>query len=508
MSSMTGSSNQVATGIHESETSRLQRETDVFTKKLEHEKRQLMVVEDQIKQATAEIEEKKAKIKAIKPSKEELKKRNAAVNNIQKAIRNEELRLNETNAKNIDLKKEIDVHRKEIISTQKQIKRYFKKIKKTMRKAKDTNFDYVKDKKKAEETNDQILALKAKHEEEKSRFEKEIRNLQQRLNEKDPSEDTKEKTLNNTVDHKQPAEIITGGAKTEFSNPISILKMRLNKIISINKEKKKLVDQYIRNVKLIEDAFEQIKESTGISSIDEIVTTFIKAEEQNYSLFNYVNRLGQETDQLEETNKKIKLDIENFKKSEQLDELDREKHIQNMHTQITEMRNEIDNACKDKDLFKKQLGIIQDHVERMVTLFKKSKFILAVASNMSYEDGTAFNDTNVIQYLAELEEYISSLITYQAFKNDDPYAAISAIPFEKLEEKKHEKQKKNLDIPSGTQFEGGPEGEKAEDETVIVNSKELYNRFWVLVNSGKLNYVTRSNVQKQPPGPHITKADS
>ena len=61
----------------------------------------------------------------------------------------------------------------------------------------------------------------------------------------------------------------------------------------------------MRNVKVIEDAFEQIKEATGITSIDEIVTSFIKAEEQNYSLLNYVNRLGTETDVLEETNREI-----------------------------------------------------------------------------------------------------------------------------------------------------------------------------------------------------------
>jgi Asp-tRNA(Asn)/Glu-tRNA(Gln) amidotransferase C subunit len=52
------------------------------------------------------------------------------------------------------------------------------------------------------------------------------------------------------------------------------------------------MDTYIRNVKIIEDAFEQIKEATGISSTEEIVTTFIKAEEQNISLFNYVNVLN------------------------------------------------------------------------------------------------------------------------------------------------------------------------------------------------------------------------
>ena len=70
-----------------------------------------------------------------------------------------------------------------------------------------------------------------------------------------------------------------GGQKTEFANPIEILKARLKKMINLNKEKKKLLDQYMRNSKIIEDAFEQIKEATGISSIEEIVTTFIKADE-------------------------------------------------------------------------------------------------------------------------------------------------------------------------------------------------------------------------------------
>ncbi len=70
------------------------------------------------------------------------------------------------------------------------------------------------------------------------------------------------------------------------------------------------MDQYLRNVKVIEDAFEQIKDATGIASIDEIVTSFIKAEEQNYSLYNYVNMLGTETDLLEESNKEIKDQID------------------------------------------------------------------------------------------------------------------------------------------------------------------------------------------------------
>ena len=70
------------------------------------------------------------------------------------------------------------------------------------------------------------------------------------------------------------------------------------------------MDQYLRNVKVIEDAFEQIKEATGITAIGEIVTSFIKAEEQNYSLLNYVNKLTNETDQLEDSNKEIREQID------------------------------------------------------------------------------------------------------------------------------------------------------------------------------------------------------
>jgi len=58
----------------------------------------------------------------------------------------------------------------------------------------------------------------------------------------------------------------------------------------------------MRNVKVIEDAFNQIKEATGITSNEEIVTTFVKAEEQNYSLYNYVNRLSQDIDYLDDLN--------------------------------------------------------------------------------------------------------------------------------------------------------------------------------------------------------------
>jgi len=115
--------------------------------------------------------------------------------------------------------------------------------------------------------------LRAKHEEDKDHFEAEIKRYQEKLYEKEEE---------NKIDD-DSSTAPTGGKEkakgSEFQNHLAIMKLRLAKIVATNREKKRLMDQYLRNVKVIEDAFEQIKEATGITAIEEIVTSFIKAEE-------------------------------------------------------------------------------------------------------------------------------------------------------------------------------------------------------------------------------------
>lgn len=44
--------------------------------------------------------------------------------------------------------------------------------------------------------------------------------------------------------------------------------MRLKKLIAKNKEKVKVIEQYQKNIKQIEEAFEQIKKGSGISDLE------------------------------------------------------------------------------------------------------------------------------------------------------------------------------------------------------------------------------------------------
>merc|ERR1712232_161001 len=116
----------------------------------------------------------------------------------------------------------------------------------------------------------------------------------------------------------------------------------MGKVVNNNKEKKTLMDIYVRNVKIIEDAFEQIKETTGISSVEEIVTTFIKAEEQNISLFNYVNMLNSEIDMIEEQNKNIENEIKRHEELLAMNDKEKEEVRANLEQEMKDMKSQIE----------------------------------------------------------------------------------------------------------------------------------------------------------------------
>lgn len=251
----------------------------------------------------------------------------------------------------------------------------------------------------------------------------------------------------------------------------------------------------MRNSRIVEDAFEQIREQSGggLLNIEEIVTAFIKAEEQNRGLQTYVNLLNQETDALEERNRQLDINIGNFKNLVTLSEADKKQKLIDMRARAEYLRNEILTANNNSDDMNSEFTHLQQKVVKMVNLFKKSKFSLAVASNMNYDENTQFNENNVTTYLAELEEYISALITYVAYKRDDPNAAISSVPLEKLPQKEFNKKQIAIDAPVDTERDASMMAARTEvggdDEDMIMDSKQLYMKFLDMVSKKQINIV-------------------
>lgn len=144
-----------------------------------------------------------------------------------------------------------------------------------------------------------MLSLKMKNEEDKTNYYRRLTELNKEL--KDPK-------LN------RGSRIKTGEINAIQNDTAAVLKHRLTKLIVNNKEKVKLIDNYQRNMKVIDEAFTTIKEATGLTDILEIQNTFIKGEEQNYNLLTYVDVLNQEIDNLVDINQNLRAKNDQLKK--------------------------------------------------------------------------------------------------------------------------------------------------------------------------------------------------
>ena len=235
-----------------------------------------------------EFKDQNKKIKDLKdPRKNNKKKTQILIKTKQKEIDLAICKYNQTMAQNKKLKKHINVLRQERSTNRMIIKNLQKKVEKSKQEYDNYFEKYENDKQKAEEAQEKILLLKERNEEQQVNFVQQFEYLQNQMREERMQKEFASKTL-------KRAEARVEGLDTQ-----KILKRRLQKIILNNKEKVKVIDQYQRNMKIIDNAFTQIKEQTGITDIEEIMNTFIKSEEQNYSLFNYVDLLTSEIDKYE-----------------------------------------------------------------------------------------------------------------------------------------------------------------------------------------------------------------
>lgn len=63
-------------------------------------------------------------------------------------------------------------------------------------------------------------------------------------------------------------------------------------------------------MEIYQKAFEKICEVTGEEDINLLVNRFIKTEDENFALFNYVNEMNNELEQVQEQIEAVKENIE------------------------------------------------------------------------------------------------------------------------------------------------------------------------------------------------------
>jgi len=92
------------------------------------------------------------------------------------------------------------------------------------------------------------------------------------------------------------------------------------------------------------------------------VTTFVKAEEQNYSLYNYVNMLNSDIDMIEEQNKSIESEIKRHEELCSMSDAEKAMARTRLQQQIDEMKTK-NSGCENQICdIETQMHEIKDHV--------------------------------------------------------------------------------------------------------------------------------------------------
>lgn len=63
-----------------------------------------------------------------------------------------------------------------------------------------------------------------------------------------------------------------------------------------------MAEQYKKNMEMIGRSFEEIKKESGINSLEEVTKTFLKQEEQNTFIFEYIGKLTNDLEHIKDEN--------------------------------------------------------------------------------------------------------------------------------------------------------------------------------------------------------------
>jgi len=372
----------------------LQETSERYTRKIDVEKRRLEDLEKQSKimhVRTLELQQNRGGVNAVKESDRAVSKQIRVLENrLDKAL----VKFNEALAFNKQLREEIDnLRRERVVFDQinaKLAKELHEKKKEMAQIIEISNIAYEA----RDQAHNEMALLKAHADKEQAQFEQEWRELGRVL-----EQDRKLKERMAGQDRGRITADEEGSLRKNLAKG------------NWNVAKDKAAQQAsLDRVQSFEEAFQQIKAATGIDNIDELVQTFIDAEDQNFSLFNYVNELNNEVEKLEEQIAEIKAEIDKYKGQGGQNDRQRKKLLKDLEDRLasTEARAEQYEAKALKAA--KTVSQLEQGIQ---SIFSKIGCDKSALSDMLGTTGVT--ESNMMQYLGIIEQRTNELL--QQFHN-------------------------------------------------------------------------------------------
>jgi len=321
---------------------------------------------------------------------------------IQKQIRQLENRLekalikfNEAIAHNKSLREEIDGLRRERVV----FDSIYKKLEKELDQKKKEMANIIEISNSAYESRDQaqqeMQALKKQLEEEQAAFEEEWKDLGRII------EADRARKASRT---KQVEEI---GQRGEMSveEEAGMKKKLIKGTWAIARDKASMHVQ-AEKVQTYEEAFARIMDATNIHSIDELVDTFINAEDKNFTLFNFVNELTSEIEKLEEQIGEIKSEVDKYRGQDVNSDHQRKKILKDLEEKLGRTETKAEQFDAKFAQSTKILSSLKDGIHAIFTN------IGCNMSGVSEVLGTGgVTEGNIMTYLGLIEQRTNEMLS-------------------------------------------------------------------------------------------------
>eukprot|EP01033_Poteriospumella_lacustris_P001629 gene1629-1186_t len=376
-----------------SDISRLQDEASRYMKKIEQERSKIKELDEQIIKYQELILDQKTRLGGINA---------AQVNNqlIQKQIKVLDNRLdkcltkfNETVAQNKALRQRVDEYRRERIV----FDGIYKKLERDLHEKKNEMTAIINDSKRAYEERDksqqQMESLQASAQSERADFEREFKELsdairqqqvmleQLRLKQFEKSSADNAATMGATIDTSTAQHTAAISAWASGPKDKATSQDKINYAESIAK----------------------IQEVTGLTDIQEIINKFLEAEEQNFSLFNYVNEINMEIERLEHANNNMRSQIEKHRGQGMTDDTQRRKTVRESEERLQKTEAKI-------ALYESRAAVAERHIAELKSGIHSIFTRIVGTSSDEMMGNQGVTDSNMMQYLGIIEQKTSEIL--------------------------------------------------------------------------------------------------
>mmetsp|Transcript_37188 Transcript_37188/g.91938 ORF Transcript_37188/g.91938 Transcript_37188/m.91938 type:complete len:559 (-) Transcript_37188:205-1881(-) len=385
----------------QSEITKLQDMADLFTRKIEIERRRVEDLDHHLQLSDLKILEQRRAMGGIHAAKENSVSVNKQVKVLENKLDKALVQFNEALSSNKVLREEIDNLRRERVA----FDNVYKKMEKELHEKKKEMANIIEISNIAYEARDQaqneMAALRAQADKESAAFEAEWRELGKLI-----EHDRKMKEFMKNRRKDQEAEGKLGEMSMEEETKLRKKVIKGNWNIAKDKAAQQVS---MEKVQSYGEAFAKIQQATGITDIDELVTTFIAAEDQNFSLFNFVNELNQEQEKLEEQMVELNHEIEKFKGAGAADVGVRKKILQDLDDRLKRTDSKTEQY---EQRFQGAMRTVNALKAGITSIYNKIGCNTAANREMLGEEGVS--EQNMMQYLGIIEQRTNEILQMYA----------------------------------------------------------------------------------------------